>query len=310
MNDFPRLPERELPPGRHRVLKEHLMRETQPEPAPVRKTWRRPAFAVPLAAAAVAGATVFALSSAGPGGGGGAQPAFSPEAVGLLEDIALAAQRADVPDSVRDDQFVYIESRVGYVQYAEGKKPRFAPVHKRETWKSVDGTREGLLREKGENIDNGEIELEPDTPGIASNTNYRHLQTLPTDPAKMLDWLHRTSEGGKSEDQNTFVLVGDLIHESLMPPEVSAALYRAAAKIPGVVVVPDAVDAAGRHGVAVAREDDGILEQLIFDKETKAFLGEREVVVEDTRGGLKKGDLAGTSAVLERSVVDEAGRTP
>ncbi|MFG3137109.1 CU044_5270 family protein [Streptomyces sp. NPDC048211] len=169
--------------------------------------------------------------------------------------------------------------------------------------------RSGLVREKLPYLPGkGETKLERDTPGVASNTNYRHLQTLPTDPAKMLDWLHKASSGGKSEDQNTFVLVGTLSHETLMPPKVAAALYRATAKIPGVVV-HDAVDAAGRHGIAIGREDAGVMEQLIFDKKTKTFLGEREVAVRDA-GQMKKGDLLGMSAVMHRMVVDGLGQRP
>ncbi|MFJ1745457.1 hypothetical protein ACIOJD_04340 [Streptomyces sp. NPDC088116] len=79
--------------------------------------------------------------------------------------------------------------------------------------------------------------------------------------------------------------IGDLSFEGLMPPARSAALYRAAAKIPGVVVIPDAVDAAGRHGVAVARANEGERQELIFDKETKQFLGGRIVAVEDLPDG-------------------------
>ncbi|MGW6206314.1 hypothetical protein ACWF9B_22075 [Streptomyces sp. NPDC055089] len=94
-----------------------------------------------------------------------------------------------------------------------------------------------------------------------------------------------------------------------MPPKVAAALYRATAKIPGVVVVHDAVDAAGRHGIAIGREDAGVMEQLIFDKKTKAFLGEREVAVRDA-GQMKKGDLLGVSAVMHRMVVDGLGQQP
>ncbi|GAA1357411.1 CU044_5270 family protein [Streptomyces beijiangensis] len=307
MNDLPELPERELPTGRHRVLKEHLMREIRTEDSvPARRRWLRPSIAVPAVAVLAAAAVVAGLAVTGPDGGG--VKTASPEAVRLLNDIALAAEKSEVPGEIRDDQFVYIESKGGYIRVGEGMKTKLTPVHRREVWHSVDGTKWGLLKEIGPGSDT--TKLDPDTPGLDSNTNYRNLQTLPTDPAKMLDWLHRTSGGGKSEDQNTFVLVGDLVGESLMPPKVSAALYRAAAKISGVTVVDDVVDAAGRHGIAIAREDDGILEQLIFDKNTKTYLGEREVAVRDLPNGLKKGDLAGTSAIMNRTVVDRPGQQP
>ncbi|GAA3088074.1 hypothetical protein ACFQ0X_19850 [Streptomyces rectiviolaceus] len=69
-----------------------------------------------------------------------------------------------------------------------------------------------------------------------------------------------------------------------MPPEQAAALYLAASKIPGV--------------------------ELIFDKKTKEFLGERQVAVEDLPTGFKEGTVTGRSAVLERVVVDKAGQRP
>lgn len=64
-----------------------------------------------------------------------------------------------------------------------------------------------------------------------------------------------------------------------MPPKLSAALYRAATKIQGVTVVPDMVDAAGGHGIAVSRVD-------------------------------KHGAIEGTTAVLSRSVVDHVKELP
>jgi hypothetical protein len=89
-----------------------------------------------------------------------------------------------------------------------------------------------------------------------------------------------------------------------------AAIYRAAALIPGVVEVPDSVDASGRHGVAVARVDptDGVRTEWIFDKKTLSYLGEREVQVTDTKE-IKPGTVLGYTAVITRAVVDQAGRT-
>jgi hypothetical protein len=82
-----------------------------------------------------------------------------------------------------------------------------------------------------------------------------------------------------------FVLAGDLVGETLMPPAVSASLYRAVSGISGVELVRDAIDAAGRHGVAIARTEHGVRRELIFDKKTYSYLGYRAIAVEDTRGG-------------------------
>lgn len=275
----------------------------EPSETPVRRRFLRTA----LVAGAVAAVTAVVVTLSVPSGDP-APPSASKEAAALWEDIALAAEHSDVPKDIRDDQFVYIKSKVGWSVYEEGKPPRLEPIHQREVWLSVDGTRKGLLRDADAGWN--DEPLDADTPGSPSNTNYRHLESLPTDPDKMYDWLNSVSEGSSSKDEANFVLVGDLARESLMPPAQAAALYRAAAKISGVFVIDDAVDAAGRHGVAVARVDDGERNELIFDKKTKEFLGERSVAVEDMKGGFKKGDVTARTAVLERAVVDKAGQRP
>ncbi|WJV46955.1 CU044_5270 family protein [Streptomyces flavofungini] len=312
--DFPTFPspsERDLPPGRHLLLKEHLMTEIRqtetetetetsgaPEPAPRRRrAWLRPA----LVAGAVAAAVAAGVLVASPFGGGPAQAGPpSKETVKMLEDIADAARRSPAPKNVRDDQFVYIKSKVAYSS-DEG----LAPLHQREHWMSVDGKHTGLLHEPVNGHKN--VRLEPELPLASSDSNYRNLEKLPTDPVNMLDWLNKVAD--EENNGKPFVTVGDITREALMPPEQAAALYLAAAKIPGVELVDDAVDAAGRHGVAIAHEDDGERTELIFDKKTKAYLGERSVLTEDKPFG-KKGDLLADTAVLERKIVDKAGERP
>ncbi|MCX4664516.1 CU044_5270 family protein [Streptomyces uncialis] len=318
------LPEKDLPPGRHRLLKEHLMtefrQETQTDARPARRVWPRPAL-VAVAAAAVAAGVLVALPSDGtgsrdtaaaPGGTGAPGKAAgygSDDAARLLEDIALAASKRDAPARIRDDQFVYVKSRIGYMSFAENTKPELERIHDREVWASVDGTREGLLDEDNRN---GRIKLDAPQPGDASNTDYRSLQKLPTDPSKMHKWLYDNGQGDKTpEDERAFNLFGDLVGESLVPKKQAVALYRAAARIKAVEVVDGVKDAAGRTGVALVREnEDGYQEQLVFDPRTKEYLGERVVAVRDTGDGLKKGQLLGTSAILDREIVDKAGRRP
>ncbi|MFF4837323.1 CU044_5270 family protein [Streptomyces sp. NPDC001315] len=194
--------------------------------------------------------------------------------VALLEDIALAAEQEPSYGEIRDDQFVYVDSKVSYAQYQDGKKTKIPPLHQLESWQSVDGTRKGLLRETGR----GQWASDPQAqPGYEVSTNYKHLATLPTDPDEMYDWLRTTAPkySGQQTDQATFVLVGDLIRDAIVPAEQRAAFYRAVARIPGVTLVPDAADAAGRHGVAIARKDpdNPTIDEWIFDKKTHAPCG-------------------------------------
>ncbi|WP_344599659.1 CU044_5270 family protein [Streptomyces glaucus] len=314
---LPELPERDLPPGRHRLLKEHLMteiRRTGQEPARRRNPWLRPALAA-AAVATAAAVTVVVLPAPSDGTGVRATvPAREGATAAFLEDIALAAEDAGgAYDEIRDDQFVYVDSKVSHTVYEEGRKARIQPLHRSEHWTSVDGTGKGLVREEGRGQWSTAPEPAPGEPGYETATSYRHLSTLPADPDGMYDWLRRTApeHSGQETHQAMFVLAGDLIRDAIVPPEQSAALYRAVARIPGVTVVKDAVDAAGRRGVAVARQDpdNPLRDEWIFDARTHEFLGERTVATED-HAGLRKGAVTSNTAVLRRAVVDEPGERP
>ncbi|WP_409470402.1 CU044_5270 family protein [Streptomyces sp. HC307] len=309
------LPERDLPPGRHRLLKEHLMteirRETETETGQRARTrWLRPAFAA-AAVTTAAAATFVVLPSSG--GGAGAQPP-SKATVAVLEDIALAAEDAGgAYGEIRDDQFVYVDSKVSYAQYEEGKKTKIPPLHRLEQWTSVDGARKGLIREDGRGQWTTDPDPAPGRPGYDVSTNYRHLSTLPTDPDEMYDWLAEVApeHSGQETYQAMFVLVGDLIRDAIVPPEQGAALFRAVARIPGVKVVENVVDAAGRRGVAITRDDpdNPTRDEWIFDAKAYEFLGERSVATEDY-ADIKKGQVTSNTAILDRAVVDRAGQRP
>ncbi|MER7171293.1 CU044_5270 family protein [Streptomyces mesophilus] len=305
--------DRELPPGRHRSLREHLVNEirmrSSEKPPEVRALWRRPSVGYPVLAALLSGTLVVTLSLIG--GGSAPDPADSPRR--LLERIARAAERAEVED-VRDDQFIYQKSTSGYpLRQADGAGGLCAqsgsgrPVGDREEWKSVDGTRWGLRREYGD-----ELRLKPDgAEGSRIPQNYRDLERLPTDPDAMYDWLHGTGEWQKNLDD--FAVAGNLLADNLMPPEVGAALFRAVAEIPGLRVVQDVVDEVGRRGFAITRADesDSVRTEWIFDGTSLAYLGQRTIVEKETGPcPLKPGSVAGSRALLERAVTDEAGQRP
>ncbi|WP_437094065.1 CU044_5270 family protein [Streptomyces sp. enrichment culture] len=268
-----------------------IRREDQAS-APRWSTRVRPA----LAAAAVATAAAVTL-------------VFLPSGDGC----ALAAERRPDYGDVRDDQYVYVDSKVSFSQHGEGMKTKIPPLHRLESWHSVDGTREGLLRETGRGEWARDPDAQPGEPGYEVTTNYRHLSTLPTDPEEMYRWLRKTApeHSGQETHQAMFVLAAGLIRDAIVPPEQSAALYRAVARIPGVTIVENAVDAAGRKGVAVAREDpdNPTRDEWIFDKKTFEFLGERSVASEDY-SDVEEGTVTSNTAVLRRAIVDEAGQRP
>ncbi|MFI5998192.1 hypothetical protein ACIBAC_40875 [Streptomyces sp. NPDC051362] len=87
------------------------------------------------------------------------------------------------------------------------------------------------------------------------------------------------------------------------------AIWQAAARIPGVVLIRDSVYAAGRHGPAIAHVSDGERTEYIFDKNTHLFVGEHSYLIKDTPAG-KAGMVTATSAALSRNVVNKIGDLP
>jgi hypothetical protein len=91
-----------------------------------------------------------------------------------------------------------------------------------------------------------------------------------------------------------------------VPARLRAGLYGALALVPGVELVGDVTDRAGRHGTAVAFTEVGMRDELIFDPATSEMLAERTVLVDPAAAQipLPKGTVIGDSAYLERAVVD------
>ncbi|MGW7156154.1 CU044_5270 family protein [Streptomyces sp. NPDC054887] len=340
------LGEADFPAGRHAFHREELMTfieqvtqasarasVTPPAVAPVRRPLlRRPLIILPVAACALAVAAAGVLTVIGSGTGTevAAGPALTAD-VGagtsagvpqLLEQVSVASAK-NPQVKVRAGQYVYIESKVGSTyEKTVGDKTTLASegIHRRQVWNSTDGT-EGWLIDPavsppgGEKLDRTN-EKGTSEPAKLNAPTYEYLATLPTDPDTLLAKIYKETKGmGNSPDQQAFTTIGDLLHESLPPAELNTALYEAAAKIPGVVQVKDAVDAIGRHGIAVARLDatSGARTEWIFDAKNYTYLGERTIQVRPNGGDsglIKPGTVLYTEAVTLRQAVDKLKETP
>ncbi|MGI5456448.1 CU044_5270 family protein [Streptomyces sp. CA-249302] len=274
-----------LADDRHDVLKDHLMRElTAPRRASPRR--RFAVIAVPVAAAVVIAAVVVGTKGSG-------TATTDPEAVDLLNRIAaVAATRKAV--SVRDDQYLYVRTE-GFMKFSD----QDVRTLRESSWTAVDGKRLGLRRitvlngppfrprDPFSSYSRGthEMRLNPD-PNV---TTFRELEALPTDP----DALLRKIYGDTKDDRGQALeRIGDLLADATLLPELDAALYRAAAKVPGVSVVANAEDYAGRSGVGLAFKGSEGREVWVFGKADLTYLG------------------SGTEALLDVGVADKAGVTP
>nr|WSW57577.1 CU044_5270 family protein [Streptomyces sp. NBC_00998] len=332
----------DLPLDRQRLLEEHLMNEfrssapdTAPgTPSPSRRPVRRAlVVGVPVTAAALAAVVAFntVAGSAGPGRAAAVEAAVIAVEAGsadqvatTVRQIAAAASSGRLPEP-GPGQYVYVKSRVSYLAISHDvdkneSKTWVQPLHTREVWKSPDGAK-GWLDEPGQQPKGG-ITLDKDgplsrpkngqdIPGEAPNFSYEWLKAQNADPDTLLKAAYGAVGESGDRDQQAFREIGSILHEQLVPAPIAAALYQAAAKIPGVVVVQHSQDAAGRDGIALARLDErrGDRTEWVFDRSTYAYLGSRGVQVREN-DGIKAGTVVERTAVLERAVVDGQKKRP
>ncbi|HEX4089826.1 MAG TPA: CU044_5270 family protein [Trebonia sp.] len=285
-----------------------------------------------VVAAAVAAAVVLVPGHQAAGGhatGGGhtaANGTTSPGAT-LLAKIADAAGRQPALQA-GDSGFMYIRSEVAYtVDTISGghETSTMQRPHERQVWlPAANICVPGLLIEGGSRTTLGgsagsatglapspKSSPEASPPqstgcgeGSVGDATYRLLQSLPTDPQALLRLIYAQTKGeGPSPDAEAFTTIGDLMRETIVPPGTAAALYRAAALIPGVTVVGHATDAAGRPGVAVAWTVGQDRDEWIFNPATGQFLGERDY-------NTATGAVFGESTVLQRAFTARAGQLP
>ncbi|MBM2620893.1 CU044_5270 family protein [Actinoplanes sp. LDG1-06] len=109
--------------------------------------------------------------------------------------------------------------------------------------------------------------------GSLTAPTYAFLSTLPTDPQEL---AKRVTADDPEDSWDT---LSGLARAAVVPPKLRAAIYRLMADQPGVDLVTEATDAAGRPGIAVSKTltGKGIRAQLIFAADTFRYLGERQV---------------------------------
>ncbi|MCU7725888.1 CU044_5270 family protein [Actinoplanes sp. KI2] len=225
--------------------------------------------------------------------------------------LAAAEARTEPVRTARADQFVYIESVVAWAG-ATGDGKYLPPIEKnRSIWLSVDGTRDGLLRESAVHpADAGNhLILGNEALPVQGKPIPAYLRNLPTTAAGMHAYLYAPDNTKRTKDTVAWTRVGDTLREQYVPPASVAALFEAAATIPGTSVVNQA-DLAGRKGIAVSRVDAGVRHDIIFDASTYRFLGERDVVVGPGNDPFPKGAVIGLTAQKRIAIVDRAGQLP
>jgi hypothetical protein len=235
-----------------------------------------------LAAAIAAGVTVVQTS-------GGTDKAGRPRSVlpgipaGPVANAEQALDRAATAADARTftpprpNQWIYTELRIRTsAKPAGGVTGGPYKTYIQRHWERGDGKKSAEIVDGRLKVFNGFSRSIPPS-------DYPSLAALPTNPDALLRWVY-AQNGGKPGSQGqykmAFETLGVILRENLLPPRTEAAIFRAMKKLPGVTLVDNAADAAGRPAIALGQITEGWLhEEVLLDPKTYAYLGERAISI-------------------------------
>ncbi|MFI6319949.1 CU044_5270 family protein [Nonomuraea sp. NPDC050556] len=224
----------------------------------------------------------------------GRGPSDAPQ-VSLLERAALVAERTAATD-IRPDQWYYQKESMHTGTF--------------EFWFRMDGTKTAI-KENGGELRTGPGEKGPTNPA----KTQLEVDALPGDPDALLTHFRGLSKelyplsicqpdcpADREQDVKAFGAIGwYLKYGPIVPPEKTAGMYRALAKIPGVTVTENDTDATGRKGVGVTLDlGQAGKGTYILDPADYHYMGVKSLVDGRTVG----------MTVLASGVVDKPGQLP
>ncbi|SIQ97014.1 CU044_5270 family protein [Micromonospora avicenniae] len=236
--------------------------------------------------------------------------------------LAADAARQQPELTARPDQYVFTE-----LLTTTRELPDSGPyiTARAQLWQSAGGIAHTQARYRPETGPDGWSELRvirPIDPGdprreLDELPSPAYHGDLPTDPAELLRYLREhpvdlhLPEGADEQavygDESMAYTTARSMLRGYVPPRALAALFELLARQPGAVVMSgDVVDAAGRHGVAIRMP--GVIggnEDLIFDRDTHVYLGNRGSVIRNGKESLQSAD-----ALLRVAIVDRPGQLP
>jgi hypothetical protein len=248
------------------------------------KRWRPRRLA--MAAAAVGAAAlvvVLGVSALSPSGDGGVAQAAT-----VLRDVAKVAAAQPQTAPWVPGSFYYHETFTHYGSLDQH----------REEWTATDGQifyryqeipakasdqwHQGTAPSEGGN-------LLPFGFG-AEDMTYAQLMALPTNPDALEARMKKAviPFGDRPLSEELFGMVEHVLSMAPAPPEVRAAFYEVAARIPGVKLLGETKDSLGRTGVAVALDEhiegaENEREIMVFNPDSSELMEERTVAISTVR---------------------------
>ena len=250
-------------------------------------------------------------------------------AAGALESAALASIRVSDP-LVGPGQYLLIETTAiysattsdgdgGFTSFLDGYSDElYVPEDRGDDWVWMRYAREPVqtfgpaseaFAEEMAGLEEDELLRAPAGTfyGGSPEEISGDYDALPRNPHQLLNAIYlKTLTQGQSRDGAALVWITDVLRSGTVPAEVRAALYQAAALIPGVTITEQQATLDGTTGIAIGRLETttNIRQDLIIDPATGQFIGEREISLEASNG-LPAGTASESTAVTTR-VVDAA----
>jgi RNA polymerase sigma-70 factor (ECF subfamily) len=254
----------------------------------------------------------------------------APAAAGVLEQAARAAistsdpivgtgQYLEVSSTMISTAFGETEDHVqGDYQY-RASSALYIPADESDNWVRVSqpGTLEATFGPISRAVAAKTFTTKRTKPEIvrAPNGEFYGSRNIfdsdgwPRDPYRLLNRIYLLTLGtGPSADGEALVFIADALRQGTVPADLRAAMFEAAAMIPGVTITEDEATLDGHTGVAIGRYEEGwnARQEIIIDPDTGLLIGEREVLLkayDDSE--IPVGTVLRWSTVSTR-VVDEA----
>jgi hypothetical protein len=190
--------------------------------------------------------------------------ARAPRVMTVADVANLAAAAAAKQPAIRPGQWIYRKT----LNNAWGGSRSGMKIGITESWYAADG-KEMAYYLHGKLVVS-RVTADPQMTNISPRT----LLSLSANPRALLARLACTRPAAWSVCQGAFTIIGGMLAGGIMPPNVTADLYHALADIPGVTINKNAVDLAGRPGIALADPmGHGTVQEIILSKRSHTYMG-------------------------------------
>jgi hypothetical protein len=133
------------------------------------------------------------------------------------------------------------------------------------------------------------------------------LAQLPTDPAALRgELLADIGESKWSDDHTLVTALGDLLwtSEPLVGPQARVALYRVLAGVEGLTATETVVE--NRQVYAIGHSENGVIDELLFDRTTGAAVGRRSGLEGEAAAGVTVTPAAGVEAPADPGITAQS----